>query len=167
MPDAIPVTSLSLDGIGRLLGALAARPGPLPKHLYPSAGTLYPVQGYLSVPPPGLPGLPAGAWCYDAEAHALAQLGPDPAPAGEAAPFHLILVAELAAIAPAYPEQAEAFCLLEAGYMAEALAGEAAAAGLRLEPASDPAGWDGAALAAALRLGPGHRPLAAWAGAAA
>ena len=165
--EPAPAAALTLESLGRLLGALAARPGPLPKHLYPSAGTLYPVQAYLSLPPPGLPDLPPGAWYYDPEAHALASLGeaPAPVPAGDDALFHILLVAEMGAIAPAYPEQAEDFCLLEAGYMAEALVAEAA--GLRLEPASDPVGWDGAALAVALRLEPGHRPLSAWRGRAA
>lgn len=152
----------TLESLGRLLGALAARPGPLPKHRYPSAGTLYPVQAYLSVAAPGLPGVPAGSWYYDPVAHDLARLSDAPVPAPDAAPLHLLLVAETAAIAPAYPDHVDDFCLLEAGYMIAALEAEAAEAGLVLAEAASPEAWDGAAVDAALQLGPTHRLLGAW-----
>lgn len=156
--------ALTVESLGRLLGALAARPGPLPKHRYASAGTLYPVQAYLSVAAPGLPGVPSGAWYHDPVAHELAQLGESPvaAPAGAAAPLHLLLVAETAAIAPAYPDHVEAFCLIEAGYMIAALEAEAAEMSLVLAEASPPEVWDGIAVSDALGLGESHRLLGAW-----
>jgi acyl carrier protein len=65
-------------------------------------------------------------------------------------PLALLLIGELAAIEPVYAEAAEDFCLLEAGYMCELLAGQAPAFGLVLRPAAgDAAGpaagpWAGA-----------------------
>lgn len=89
---------------------------------------------------------------------------PVPAPDGHEAPFHLLLVAETSAIAPVYPDHVEDFCFLEAGYMAEILSTEAAAAGLSLEEVAEPDEWDHAALVAALKLGPSHLHLVAWKG---
>lgn len=151
MPD------LSTDCLGRLLGVLASRPGVLPKYRYASAGTLYPVQAYLSIPEPGLAGLPPGCHYHDPEAHALAPVSGQPA--GDA-PL-LLLVAQMAAIEPVYGALSEDFCMLEAGYMTAALEEAAAEAGLALEDAGDPATWDRATLDAALALEPSHAPLLA------
>lgn len=147
------MADLSSDSLGRLLGVLASRPGPLPKYRYASAGTLYPVQAYLSVPAPGLPGLPPGCHYHDPEAHALAPLSAHPV--GEA-PL-LLLVAQMAAIEPVYGALSEDFCMLEAGYMTAALEDAAAEAGLALTDAGDPASWDCTALA----LDATHKPLLA------
>jgi SagB-type dehydrogenase family enzyme len=148
--------------LGRLLGALASRPGGLPKYRYPSAGTLYPVQAYI-VLRRGIGALAQGSYYYDPEAHALVVLSAatPPAPDGTEPSILLFLVAQTTAIAPIYGSEAEAFCLLEAGYMAEAL--RERGAGLELREAGDPAGNDPAALAVALRLDPTHRPLVCWA----
>jgi hypothetical protein len=151
------VAELSTDSLGRLLGVLASRPGPLPKYRYASAGTLYPVQAYLSLPAPGLPGLPPGCHYHDPEAHALAPVSDRPA--GDAA--LLLLVAQMAAIEPVYSALSEDFCMLEAGYMTAALEDAAAEAGLALADAGDPAGWDRAALDACLALEATHQPLLA------
>ena len=151
------MAELSTDSLGRLLGVLASRPGPLPKYRYASAGTLYPVQAYLSVPAPGLPGLPTGCHYHDPEAHALAPLSSQPA--GDA--LLLLLVAQMAAIEPVYGALSEDFCMLEAGYMTAALEDAAAEGGLVLADAGDPAAWNRAALDAALALDTTHKPLLA------
>lgn len=162
VPAAIPEPDSGVTALGRLLGGLASRPGPLPKYRYPSAGTLYPVQTYL-VLRQALGALTAGSYYYDPETHALAFLSAETptAPDGSRPAALLVLVAQRAAIDPVYRDEAEAFCLLEAGYMAEALC--EAAPELPLREAGDPAAGDGAPLAAALRLEPSHRPLACWA----
>ena len=61
-----------------------------------------------------------------------------PTAAGSTAPEVLpTLVAQMAAIEPIYRDEAETFCLLESGYMSEAL--RQAADGLTLRDAGDPA----------------------------
>jgi hypothetical protein len=151
------VADLSTDSLGRLLGVLASRAGVLPKYRYASAGTLYPVQAYLSLPAPGVDGLPPGCHYHDPEAHALAPVSDHPA--GDV-PL-LLLIARMAAIEPVYGALSEDFCMLEAGYMTAALEDAAAEAGLALEDAGDPAGWDRNALDAALALDATHAPLLA------
>ena len=151
---------LSEAALGTLLGALASRPGPVPKYRYPSAGTLYPVQTYVVLRRP-LGGLAAGSYYHDPDAHALVALSAaiPAAPDGSTPDALLLLVAQYAAIEPIYGAQTASFCLLEAGYMAEAL--HAAPSGLSLRMAGDPAG--DAALAAACALESEHRPLICWA----
>ena len=148
--------------MGRLLGALASRPGPLPKYRYPSAGTLYPVQTYL-VLRQGFGALAAGSYYYDPEAHALVPMSSElPAAPDASIPTVLVvLVAQMAAIEPIYRDEAEPFCLLEAGYMSEAL--RQAADGLPLRDAGDPAQAEPARFGEAFRLEPSHRPLVCWA----
>src|ERR1700720_210388 len=87
--------------LGRLLGALASRPGGLPKYRYPSAGTLYPVQAYI-VLRRGIGALAQGSYYYDPEAHALVVLSAatPPAPDGTEPSILLFLVAQTTAIAP-------------------------------------------------------------------
>ena len=156
MPPAV-LTEVTL---GRLLGAVASRPGPTPKYAYPSAGTLYPVQAYVILRRP-LGALPAGSSYYDADAHALVPVSDDAPAAPDGSEPHalLVLVAQRAAIEPIYGDQTERFCYLEAGYMAEAL--REASVGLGLRDAGDPAGH--AAQATALALEGRHRPLVCWA----
>jgi hypothetical protein len=145
----LAASALSAETLGQLLGALTCRPGPLPKYLYPSAGTLYPVHAEIRLATP-IPGLAAGCWRYDPHEHALVLTADAPPPS----PPSLLLVAELAAITPIYADRAEAFCLLEAGYMIAALHTHAAACGLRLHrlPLH--------AVNAAITPGAGHLPLA-------
>jgi hypothetical protein len=69
-------------------------------------------------------------------------------------------VAQNAAIAPIYAEHAEAFCMLEAGYMTEALRHEAAACGLILRDGGDPKAGIIDHARAALQLETSHTPLA-------
>lgn len=161
-PTLETASELSEGALGRLLGALAGRPGPVPKYLYPSAGTLYPVQSYV-VLRERLGVLAPGSYYYDPVAHALAALSSDlpAAPDGTCPTLLLLLVAQMTAIAPIYRDEAEAFCLLEAGYMSEAL--RQTEAGLSLRDAGDPAEGDAAALAAAFRLDPSHQLFVCWA----
>ncbi len=152
----IPRAPLDEPVLGKLLGALAARPGPVPKYRYPSAGTLYPVQSYIVLSRP-LGGLAAGSYYHDPVAHALVALsGATPAaPDGTSPPALLVLVARGAAIDPIYGAHADTLCLLEAGYMEAAL--DAAGTGLTLRDAGDPAGQP--ALANAFALAADDRPL--------
>src|SRR3954468_7379248 len=164
-PDRPPTplkTALDADAVGRLLGALASRLGPVPQYRYPSAGTLYPVQTYL-VLRRGFGALAAGSYYYDPEAHALVLLSSDvpAAPDATVPEVLLTLVAQMAAIESIYRDEAETFCLLESGYMSEAL--RQAADGLALRDAGDPSAGVHARFAAAFRLEPSHRPLACWA----
>jgi len=156
----IPCEPLDECVLGKLLGALAARPGPVPKYRYPSAGTLYPVQTYIVLSRPA-GDVGAGSYYHDPVAHALVELsGATPgAPDGTSPPALLILVDCVAAIEPIYGAQAEAFCLLEAGYMEAAL--RAAGTGLKLRDAGDPAGQPVHGNAFALEAD--DRPLVCWA----
>jgi hypothetical protein len=160
-PDlALPSVPLTEVTLGALLGALASRPGPVPKYRYPSAGTLYPVQTCV-VLRHRLGGLAAGSYYHDPEAHELVALSSaaPAAPDGSTPDALLLLVARDAAIAPIYHAEASKFCLLEAGYMSAALS--EAADGVRLRDAGDPALC--AALAAACALDADHVPLVCWA----
>lgn len=152
MTDAV----LAPDMLGALLGALASRPGSVPKHLYPSAGTLYPVQTYAILRDASAQAS-AGSHYYDPDTHELAALSSETptAPDGSTPAILLVLVAQRAAIAPVYGEEAEAFCLLEAGYMTETL--RHATQGLVLRDAGDPATH--ADLTRACRLEESHLPL--------
>jgi hypothetical protein len=163
----LPVTELSAEpsqmqlseaAFGKLLGVLASRPGPVPKYLYPSAGTLYPVQAYVILRRP-LGRLAAGSYYYDPDEHALARLSDavPAAPDGSEPGALLMLVARYSAIEPIYRAETQRFCLLEAGYMAELLAGT----GIRMREAGDPA--NAATLAAACALDADHVPLICWA----
>ncbi|MGH9348411.1 MAG: amino acid adenylation domain-containing protein [Vicinamibacterales bacterium] len=117
----------------------------LPKYLYPSAGSLYPVQIYLHARPGRVEGVEGGSYYHDPGSHRLYPLtaGSDlPVSSfggvnlrvAEQAAFSIFLVGELAAIAPMYPEQARDFCLLEAGYIGQVLMTAAAGAGVGLCP---------------------------------
>lgn len=148
--------ALAPDALGALLGALASRPGSVPKHLYPSAGTLYPVQTYVVLRTP-LAQAASGTHYYAPDTHELVALSTETptAPDGSLPAVLLLLVAQRDAIAPVYGEETEAFCLLEAGYMTEAL--RSAANGIALRDAGDPAAH--ADLIRACRLEESHAPL--------
>ena len=144
------------ERLGRWLGALAQIPvdgHAIPKRYYPSAGSLYPVQVYLSVAEGAVDGIDSGAYYYDPEAHALVRLGK--AVAGER--IGVFIVASLPAIEPVYGPIAERFSRLEAGHVAGLLASAAPAHGLSFVAAE---GGDDSALRGALRLDDGHRLLA-------
>jgi hypothetical protein len=150
-----PLTEAAL---GHLLGTLASRPGPVPKYVYPSAGTLYPVQAYVVLRRP-LGQIDPGCYYHHPDEHALVLLSTATpgAPDGSWPDALLLLAAHTAAIAPIYAAEAERFCLLEAGYMAEALH----SAGLALRDAGDPITHP--ALASGCHLETEHMPLICWA----
>jgi hypothetical protein len=150
---AEPLTDANL---GTLLGALASRAGTVPKYLYPSAGTLYPVQAYV-VLRAGTAAIAAGSYYYDPQGHELVALSPHvpDAPDGSTPPLLLMLAVQRSAIEPIYGNETEPFSLLEAGYMTEVLRAEAA--DLSLRDAGDPAA--NAGLIDACRLEATHRPL--------
>jgi amino acid adenylation domain-containing protein/FkbM family methyltransferase len=139
---------IAAEPFGRFLAALLAldvEDAPLPRYRYPSAGSLYPVQAYLSVREGAVEGLAAGIYYYDPGHHGLLPLAPGAAigpevhapvnrPMAEGAGFCLLLVGRLAAIAPLYGELARDFCLIEAGAMAQLLMTAAPASGIGLCP---------------------------------
>ena len=100
---------------------------PIAKRLYPSAGSLYPIQLHVSRGAGG-DGI-RGDFYYDPEEDALVRLGAG----GDRAGTEFLLVAEDAAIRPLYGTSARGFCLLEAGYIAQLLDGAARAGGYRVE----------------------------------
>lgn len=141
LPDAVP-----LEALAQLLGVLQNQqaPGqPLPKHRYPSGGSLFPVQVYVHAR--RIEGLAPGSWYYDPDTHRLVELSPgaeisldwhvphNRLIARESA-FSVFFVAKLEAVEPFYRSYARDFCLLEAGYMGQLLANRAAELDLGLCP---------------------------------
>jgi SagB-type dehydrogenase family enzyme len=125
-----------LQHISRLLDCLEQmkrEDSPLPKRLYPSAGSLYPVQTYLHVKAARAEGLAEGTYYYDPANHRLVQIEPGARIAStvhvehnramyEQSAFSMFLIAQMDAIVPIYgKELADRFCMLEAGYMGQAL----------------------------------------------
>jgi amino acid adenylation domain-containing protein len=165
---AFATTPAPLERLGRLLDCLEQMKRddwPLPKRFYPSAGSLYPVQTYLHVKAGRVEGLEEGTYYYDPSAHRLIALT-----AGaridaavhvehnramyERAAFSLFLVAQMDAVVPIYGKAlAEHFCLLEAGYMGQALMTGAQDAELGLCPIG---ALDYDAVRDHFRLGNGH-----------
>ncbi|KST63435.1 hypothetical protein BC008_13310 [Mastigocoleus testarum BC008] len=114
---------------------------PLPKYLYPSAGSLYPVQTYLLIKPNGVEGLQAGIYYYHPREHRLilvrgrseidnnildnsifdSSIYRGNQPIFDNGAFSLFLIGELNAITPIYGELAKDFCLLEAGNIGQLL----------------------------------------------
>jgi len=129
---------LSLESISRLLSAVMAIPvqgAPLPKYLYPSAGSLYPVRVYLQVAPGAIADVEPGLYYYHPVNHALVKetkVTLSPLSVG----LELLLVGQLPAIAPMYGELARDFCFLEAGYISEVLREAAVGENLSLLPKS-------------------------------
>lgn len=118
------------------LSGLANEQLPFPKYRYPSAGSLYPVQTYIHLKPGAVAGLPPGCYYYDAEAHRLVLLTRDARidrsvhtannlEIYDGCAFTILLVGQLKAATPMYGGLARDYCVLEAGYMAQLLMGEA------------------------------------------
>lgn len=129
-------TSLTPSTVGNWLGCLATHSvenGVLPKRYYASAGSLYPVQVYVLIPPAGDYGIEAGIYYYHPEQHQLYRvlpIGSIPL-ATEFKSIELIFTAELYAIEPIYGDAALPFCELEAGYMSYLLADHGAHFGIQ------------------------------------
>ena len=97
----------------------------LPKYYYPSAGSLYPVQTYVTVKTSNIQGVDGGFYYYNPQKHELeliskATNGYTGCKHGESS-FMLHLVADLNAIEPMYGDFSETFCYQEAGYMSNLL----------------------------------------------
>ncbi len=158
--QAVPLDSLT--ALLSQLRGIAMRDGPvLPKYLYPSAGSLYPVRAYLCIKPGAVAGIPPGSYYYHPVEHRLTLVSddvPDDSAhlehnrclAGSSG-FLIVLAAHLPAIQPVYGELSRDYCLLEAGYMGQLLMMHAGSFGIGLCPIGD---LDRGRLASALRLGP-------------
>lgn len=120
---------------------------PLPKHLYPSAGSLHAVRVYLQVKNERISGLEGGTYYYHPAEHVLVKInkegainrnqfgvGENPYIYDDAA-FALFLVADTNVIAKIYGmEKAREFAFLEAGYMGQILLEKAPAKDIGLCP---------------------------------
>ncbi|MEQ9660886.1 amino acid adenylation domain-containing protein, partial [Fulvivirga sp.] len=96
----------------------------IPKYYYPSVGSLYPVQVYVSVMTDLIEGVPCGYYYYNPIHHRLSfirSIGAHKTQAIESAPASIHLVADLNAIEPLYGKRSKVFCYQEAGYMSNLL----------------------------------------------
>ncbi|MFJ2863932.1 amino acid adenylation domain-containing protein [Kitasatospora sp. NPDC087314] len=154
---------LPAAAVEQLLGLVTAEDG---RRLYPSDGDAHGVQVYLQTAPGRVADL-AGSWFADGLNARLLQVsaeGWDPGTAGlppnralsEGAAFAVVLVADLDTLEPLYGERAQQLATLEAGYLGQLLAGQAADHGLALCPVG---AIDDRALDTALDLGPRRRVL--------
>ncbi|RXJ69821.1 hypothetical protein CS022_23675 [Veronia nyctiphanis] len=132
-----PLTApLTLTQLGLSLSGIQARPQPdaaLPKYAYPSAGSLYPVQCYLSIGEGAVEGLAAGQYYYHPVNHTLDLCERVEGLRG----IQLHLIGKLVAIKPLYGDLSDTFCALEAGYLHEVLLGALQANGLSLSKVTD------------------------------
>lgn len=162
---AFAAAPVPLSALADLLGALRRLPGRAEgadvKYGYPSAGSLYPVQAYLTVAPARVAGLAAGSYYYDPAGHRLVRVDPDaelPATAHawinraafRSSAFSVYLVACYPAVAPMYGQRARDYALIEAGAMCQLLMTRAAGLGLGLCPVGE---LDVTALRGFLRVG--------------
>jgi len=142
-------TPVPLELLGRFLACLGQRvrdDDPLPKYLYPSAGSLYPVQAYLHVKAGRVESLEGGSYYYDPAGHRLVPLEPGARIDGavhaphnremfEQAAFSIFLVGKLGAVIPIYGRRlARELCTLEAGYVGQLLMRSASEGGLGVCP---------------------------------
>lgn len=122
------VRQLDREQLQRLMSTMAYyhQEGlPLPKYRYASAGSLYPIQVYLTLKPNVVDGVSGGVYVYHPREQQLLQLAdashlPDDLP-----PLALHLMARMSAAGPIYPKWAWEFCVLEAGYMRNLLCEQA------------------------------------------
>jgi epothilone synthetase B len=152
----------SFNGLLSKLRGIPMEDGPvLPKYLYPSAGSLYPVRAYVCIKAGAVAGVPQGSYYYHPMAHDLRLVSTDVPDStaqlehnrclADSSGFLIVLAAHLPAIEPVYGKLARDFCLLEAGYMGQLLMMSAGEYGLGLCPIGD---LDRRRLGAALHLGP-------------
>ncbi|GAA0740370.1 amino acid adenylation domain-containing protein [Gaetbulibacter jejuensis] len=88
-----------------------------PKYLYPSAGSLYPVQVYLYISENSLTDLDSGYYYYNPKAHSVVSINSDTSKSNTETD-QILLVGKIDAIQPIYGSAAKSFCLLEAGHIA-------------------------------------------------
>ncbi|MCG8458541.1 MAG: nitroreductase family protein, partial [Holophagales bacterium] len=160
-------TPLALEDLAGLLAHLRRHEsGGLPRYSYASAGGLYPLQVYLWLAAGRVRGLEQGFYYYDPTAHRLIALPgdellppelhfPNNRRMAEESAFTVLLIADLAAIAPLYGHRARDFCLLEAGLMTQLLESSCLGHGLGLCQVGGLLGGDDL-LRSALRLGDDH-----------
>lgn len=150
----------ALAGLLRLLSPITRPESPLPKYLYPSAGSLYPVQTYVQIKAGRVEGIAPGHYYYhpakrqllllsDGEGIDASRHAPPNRAAVESSAFAIYLVGQIDAIRPLYGKLARDFCLLEAGYIGQLLMEHASALHLGLCPIG---AFDVGGLAAALKL---------------
>ncbi len=167
-----PSSPESLGELLEVLRQLQLDDHPMPKYRYPSAGDLYPVQAYVVLRPGAVEGVAEGTYYYHPRRHALLQLSPDGRldpglytennrAVVEQAGFAILLVSRPSANEPVYGRRAHEFCLLEAGYLGQALMETAPVAGLGLCPVGS---FDLARLAARLALEPGQQVVHSFLG---
>ena len=105
---------------------------PLPKFRYPSAGSLYPIEIFVSAKTNRIEGVKGGWYRYDSKDHRLVSIDSNvPADSPELysvnhdtftqSAFTLFLVAKSDVIDQVYGERARDFCLIEAGYIGQLL----------------------------------------------
>ncbi|NWO06485.1 MAG: amino acid adenylation domain-containing protein [Alteromonadaceae bacterium] len=92
----------------------------LPKALYPSAGSLYPVQIYLKISQnsddnPAMSPLSSGYYYYNPLSHTLMKLAE--CRSNRKAEIEVAFIADYKAVEPVYNQKSREFCQLEAGYM--------------------------------------------------
>jgi nonribosomal peptide synthetase protein BlmIV len=127
--------ALTLKALARVLFSLSDVADPerfVPKRSYASAGSLYPVQIYVSVQT-DITGLGTGTYYYNPDCHSLSRTGHavDFGTAADiAADAVITLVASMDAIEPVYGEKSRDFALIEAGLIAHTIETWAAARGL-------------------------------------
>lgn len=139
--------SVPLARLGQLLQSLAPitpAGAILPKYLYPSGGSLYPVQTYVYVKPGRIDGVSAGFYYFDPVKNNLRKISDESMDASahvswnvdvfHQAAFVLLFVGKLAAIEPLYGPMARDFCVAEAGYMGQLLMEQAPALDLGVCP---------------------------------
>jgi nonribosomal peptide synthetase protein BlmIII len=148
-PDPVPATT-----VGALLAVLGEAAPPngaahgAPKFGYPSAGSLYPVQVYVTVGEGRVAGLAPGAYYYHPARHQLLPVATATAveaddhawvnrAAFRSSAFGVLLVARYDAIAPLYGNRSRDYCLIEAGAMCQLLMTAAADLGLGLCPVGE------------------------------
>jgi len=137
-------TPVPLQALAELLSCLRQYSSRgAPKHLYASAGGLYPVQTYIYVKPGRVAGLAGGAYYYHPREHRLAHVSAEELdervfnahinrPIWRRAAFAVFFVAELGAIVPIYREHSLHFAAVEAGLMSQLLEMRAPAAKIAL-----------------------------------
>ena len=98
----------------------------LPKYYYPSAGSLYPVQTYISVKPEMIEGVKGGHYYYNPREHCLELLNSTESheatnDESDQCAFTMHLISDLNAILPMYGNLSEIFSYQEAGYLSNLL----------------------------------------------
>ncbi len=139
------LTPVTLDQFAQLLQPLRQLTVDAhPKYVYASAGATYAVQTYVHVKPGRVAGLDGGTYYYHPVEHQLVAVTPGATidrtihvpfvnqPTFDEAAFSLLLIADVAAIAPVYGEHTLRFAAIESGVMAHALDLAAIDAGLGL-----------------------------------